>query len=85
VLTEPASERRGCHADRREIADMVRSARESCGLTQHELALRLGSTQSTVARWETGAHQLTLDSLDRIANALGVTMHVHFGPAGGHR
>ena len=64
---------------------MVRSARESCGLTQHELALRMGSTQSTVARWETGAHQLTLATLDRIANALGVTMQVHFGPVGGSR
>jgi transcriptional regulator with XRE-family HTH domain len=64
---------------------MVRSARESCGLTQHELALRMGSTQSTVARWETGAHQLTLATLDRIATALGVAMHVHFGPTGSSR
>jgi transcriptional regulator with XRE-family HTH domain len=84
VLTEPAAERRGCHADRREIADMVRSARESRGLTQHELAIRMGSTQSTVARWETGSHQLTLATLDRIANALGVAMQVRFGPSGGH-
>lgn len=64
---------------------MVRTARESCGLTQHELAIRMGSTQSTVARWETGSHQLTLATLDRIANALGVTMQVHFGPVGGSR
>jgi transcriptional regulator with XRE-family HTH domain len=84
-LTEPASERRACHADRREIADMVRTARESRGLTQHELAVRMGSTQSTVARWETGAHQLTLATLDRIATALDVAMHVHFGPRGGNR
>ena len=61
---------------------MVRSARESCGLTQRELAMRMGSTQSIVARWETGEHQLTLATLDRIANALGVPMHVHFGPPG---
>jgi transcriptional regulator with XRE-family HTH domain len=80
VLTERASERRQCHADRRAIAELVRSTRESCGLTQHELALRMGSTQSMVARWETGAHQLTLDTLDRIANALGVQMSLHFGP-----
>lgn len=85
MLTEPASERRGCHADRREIAELVRQARESCGLTQHQLALRMGSTQSTVARWETGAHQLTLATLDRIANALGVALHVRFGPRGGQR
>ena len=84
-MTEASPERRHCHADVREIAHMVRSARESCGLTQRELALRMGSTQSTVARWETGEHQLTLATLDRIANALGVAMQVHFGPPGGTR
>jgi transcriptional regulator with XRE-family HTH domain len=78
VLT---SEGHACRADRRAIADMVRAARESRGLTQHELALRMGSTQSTVARWETGSHQLTLATLERIATALGVTLQVHFGAA----
>ena len=77
--------RRDCRADPREIADMVRSARESCGLTQRELAMRMGSTQSTVARWETGEHQLTLATLDRIATALGVELRVHFGRSGGTR
>jgi transcriptional regulator with XRE-family HTH domain len=81
VLTERTSQRRQCRADRRAIAELVRSARESCGLTQHELAVRMGSTQSTVARWETGTHQLTLDTLDRIATALGVRLSVHFGPS----
>jgi transcriptional regulator with XRE-family HTH domain len=64
---------------------MVRGARESCGLTQRELAVRMGSTQSTVARWETGEHQLTLATLDRIATALGVQLWVHFGRPGGTR
>jgi len=74
--------RHDCQADPREIADMVRGARESCGLTQRELAVRMGSTQSTVARWETGEHQLTLATLDRIATALGVQLRVHFGQGG---
>jgi transcriptional regulator with XRE-family HTH domain len=83
VLTKAGPVRRDCQADPREIADMVRGARESCGLTQRELAVRMGSTQSTVARWETGEHQLTLATLDRIATALGVQLRVHFGrPAG---
>ena len=84
-MTRAASERRGCHADPREIADMVRGARESCGLTQRELAVRMGSTQSMVARWETGEHQLTLATLDRIATALDVQLRVHFGRPGGTR
>ena len=84
-MTRAASERRECHADPREIADMVRGARESCGFTQRELAVRMGSTQSTVARWETGEHQFTLATLDRIATALGVELRVHFGRPGGAR
>ena len=85
MLTRAASEPRECHADAHQIADMVRGARESCGLTQRELAVRMGSTQSTVARWETGEHQLTLATLDRIATALGVELRVHFGRPGGTR
>ena len=54
-------------------------------VTQRELAVRMGSTQSMVARWETGEHQLTLATLDRIATALGVQLRVHFGRPGGTR
>lgn len=58
---------------------MVRRAREERGLTQHQLAGRMGSTQSMVARWETGDHQLTMTTLSRIAGALGIQLVVRFG------
>ena len=66
-----------------EIAAMVRLNREKAGLTQHQLATRMGSTQSIVARWESGEHEITMANLTRIADALGVVFVVRFGAKGG--
>lgn len=68
-----------CRATQREVAAFIRRAREACGLTQHQLAQRLGSTQPVVARWETGNHEITMRALARIADALGVQLVVRFG------
>ena len=60
---------------------MLREARERRGLTQQQLARRLGRTQSMVARWESGEHEFTLGTLARLAEALGCHFTVRF-PAG---
>ena len=36
-------------------ADLIREARKRAGLTQRELAERAATTQSSVARWESGS------------------------------
>ncbi len=46
--------------------------RAAAGLSQTELAVRLGTTQSAVARWETGDVSPRLDTLERIADACGL-------------
>jgi transcriptional regulator with XRE-family HTH domain len=71
---------RVCRATAEEVAALIRRTREECGLTQYELAKRMGSTQSTVARWESGDHDFAMKSLARIADGLGVGLVVHFGP-----
>lgn len=48
-------------------------------MTQSDLAARMHSTQSTVARWESGEHEFKTETLTRIANGLGVELVVHFG------
>ncbi|GAB3572547.1 hypothetical protein GCM10027405_39460 [Arthrobacter alkaliphilus] len=68
-----------------EIAAMVRLNRENHGLTQHQLATRMGSTQSIIARWESGEHEITMANLARIADALGVVFQVRFGAKGGKK
>lgn len=50
----------------------IAKARLAAGLTQEQLAARMGITQQTVANWERGARNPKLASLRKIADALGV-------------
>ena len=54
------------------MSDRIRQARISAGLTQTELAGRLGVTQSTVNRWEGGRHDPSRETATRLATTLGV-------------
>jgi len=45
-------------------------ARLDAGLTQQQLAERLGTTQSAVARWENGTTAPRLDTLLKLADVL---------------
>jgi transcriptional regulator with XRE-family HTH domain len=56
----------------------VRDLREKRGLSQRELAERLGTTQSAVARLEAGNVSPSLPTLDKVAEALGVELVVSF-------
>jgi transcriptional regulator with XRE-family HTH domain len=56
----------------------IRQIRESAGISQAELARRLGVTQPNVARWESGTEKIRVDTLQRIADALGLSLAVIF-------
>ena len=62
----------------REVAQLVHDLRTSAGLTQKELADRIGTSQSTIARLE-DAHYTghTLNVLSRICAALGRNLELH--------
>jgi ribosome-binding protein aMBF1 (putative translation factor) len=67
----------------RSISDLclaVARARQSLGLSQEELAKRIDSTQSVVARLENGnqGRMPSLDLLNRIAVALNLSLVVGF-------
>ena len=47
------------------------AARTLAGLTQSEVAQRMGTTQSVVARLESGERALSLRTVQRYANAVG--------------
>ncbi len=61
-----------------ELAEEVRSLRETKGHSQSELARRIGSTQPAVARLESGGVAPTIETLERIAGALGLEFSVSF-------
>jgi ribosome-binding protein aMBF1 (putative translation factor) len=53
------------------IGVMLRQARESAGLTQEELALRLNTRKTAISRIENHAEDIKLSTLERFAAALG--------------
>jgi ribosome-binding protein aMBF1 (putative translation factor) len=61
-----------------DLALLVREMREDAGFTQTELARKIGTTQSVIARLEDAeyaGHSLTM--LERIATACGVALKLH--------
>ncbi|HKG11294.1 MAG TPA: helix-turn-helix transcriptional regulator [Gaiellaceae bacterium] len=52
-------------------AQIIREARLKAGLTQTELADRLGRDRAQVARWETGAQQPSFENLRTVVEACG--------------
>lgn len=55
----------------RSVGHRLRVLRLEAGLTQVALAARLGTTQSAIARLECGRQRVSLDSVGRVAAALG--------------
>ncbi|MGK2870992.1 MAG: helix-turn-helix domain-containing protein [Alphaproteobacteria bacterium] len=64
-----------------EIAHAVIAARASAGLTQEQLAQRMGTTQSVIARLEGGRSQPSTQTLERLAAATGTRLKISFEPA----
>jgi ribosome-binding protein aMBF1 (putative translation factor) len=59
-----------------QLAELVYTLRTRAGLTQTELARRMGTTQSSIARIESGGSLPTLDMLSRLAHATGSTLRL---------
>lgn len=53
-----------------EIARIVITRRAKLGLTQQELAERMGTTKSVISRIESGQHRSGTETLRRLAEAL---------------
>lgn len=52
----------------------LRDARKSSGVTQVELAERMGTTQSIVSKWERGELRLDIIQLRQFCLAIGLTL-----------
>ena len=55
---------------------MLRQARESAGLTQEELAIKLNTKKSAISRIENHAEDIRLSTLEKVAAALGKTLNL---------
>jgi len=64
-----------------EMARELIAARNRAGLTQSEVAERMGTTQSVVARWECGRRAPHVRTVQRYAHAVGAWAVVHLEAA----
>jgi ribosome-binding protein aMBF1 (putative translation factor) len=62
------------------LAAEVARARTRAGLSQAELARRMKTTQSTIARLESGRGHPSTRTLDRFAKATGHRLKIRFEP-----
>jgi transcriptional regulator with XRE-family HTH domain len=63
------------------IGKRIQQAREELGITQQELAARLGCTQAALSNYELGKRRLYLANLEQIASALGKPLNYFTEPA----
>jgi transcriptional regulator with XRE-family HTH domain len=62
------------------IADQIADRRRELGLSQKQLAELTGTTQSAIARLESGGRPPRIDTLLRITNALDCELEVRLRP-----
>jgi ribosome-binding protein aMBF1 (putative translation factor) len=61
-----------------ELARLVIKHRAALGISQEELAQRVGTSHSAISRIESGRHKTSVDTLQRLAHALEVRLVVGF-------
>ncbi len=63
-----------------ELASAIIAARSQAGLTQEQLANRMGTKQPYIARLEAGTINPSYNTLQRFAEATGSRLHISFEP-----
>jgi len=67
------------------LAGALIRARAEAGLTQEQLASRMGTKQEVIARWEGGKTLPSTRTLARLAKATDTTLHITFTHHGAPR
>jgi len=62
------------------LASAVIGVRGRAGLTQKQLARKMGTTQPVVARLESGRARPSMRTLERLADATGSRLLISFAP-----
>lgn len=59
---------------KRRLADLLRNVRIDSGLTQVQVAERVGETQSYVSKYESGEQRLDLIEIEDVCKAVGLSL-----------
>jgi ribosome-binding protein aMBF1 (putative translation factor) len=63
------------------LAQAMIAARSKAGLTQEDLAARMHTKQSVIARWESGTAKPSTRTLEQFAQATGTHLRISFEPS----
>lgn len=61
-------------ADQKKLEELLRQIRQDAGLTQEDLAAKLGRPQSFVSKYESGERRLDVLELREVCKALKITL-----------
>ncbi|WP_020597507.1 helix-turn-helix domain-containing protein [Spirosoma panaciterrae] len=61
-----------------QVGQLIREARKAKGLTQKELGEKMGISESAVNRYENGSANLSLKTVEKIAEVMGITVRILF-------
>ncbi|HEX6471563.1 MAG TPA: helix-turn-helix transcriptional regulator [Streptosporangiaceae bacterium] len=80
ATAEMAQRRRAMETRRRQAIEELAARRRATGLSQTDIAARMGTSQSAVARLETGDGDVRATTLERYAAAIGCELAWFVGP-----
>lgn len=60
------------------VGNLIRTARTEEGLTQKELAEKVGVGEPTINKYESGRQNLTVKTLKKVADAMGLKINITF-------
>lgn len=66
------------YGKRLEVAYKILQMRKNAGISQTELARRIGTKQSNVVRMESGCQNFTTQTLQKIADVFGCALKIEF-------
>lgn len=58
------------------VGVLLKQAREQAGLTQEELALKVGTQKTAISRLENHAQDIKLSTIQKVARALGKDLEI---------
>jgi ribosome-binding protein aMBF1 (putative translation factor) len=64
-----------------DVGERIHDARQTAGISQRELARRMGTSQAAIGRLESGGVGATLTTLQRAATALGLEVSIELRPS----
>jgi len=63
---------------KKQASELIKATRKAKGLTQLDVAQKLDISKGTYNRYENGEANLSMETVDKIANALGVKANISF-------